>query len=90
MKLSILCFFLIVDFGNVAASALVMRLLSGLNKANQTATTSDRLTISLVSYFLSLPLGGVIRATVTATAQTVKQKPVQGKNIMMVSLQKSR
>ncbi len=65
-----------------------MRLLSGLNKANQTATTSDQLTISLVSYFLSLSLGGVIRATVTETAKTVNQKPVKGKNIMMVSLQK--
>jgi hypothetical protein len=60
-------------------------LLSGLNQANQTATTSDQLTISLVSYFLSLPLGGVIRATVTEKIQTVAQKPSQGKYIWLVS-----
>jgi hypothetical protein len=71
-------------------NALVVILLSGLNKANQTATTSDQLTISLVSYFLLLSLGGVIIATPTEKRKTEMQKPVQGKNIMMVSLQKSR
>ena len=65
-----------------------MRLLSGLNKATQTATTSDQLTISLVSYFLPLslsPLGGVIIAIVTEKIQTVAQKPSQGKYIWLVS-----